>query len=94
MSAPAAVASRSSLLPLVVGWSAVLLWGGSPIATRIAVSGIDPVTTGVLRTPHDRFSCCPGTCLNAAFHRRHCRTLGTALACSLVVVGGCRRANR
>ena len=50
MSAPAAVASRSSLLPLVVGWSAVLLWGGSPIATRIAVSGIDPVTTGVLRT--------------------------------------------
>jgi len=50
VSAPAAVASRSSLLPLMVGWAAVLLWGGSPIATRIAVSGIDPLTTGVLRT--------------------------------------------
>lgn len=50
MTVPAAVAARSSVLPLVVGCSAVLLWGGSPIATRVAVGGIDPFTTGILRT--------------------------------------------
>ncbi len=41
---------RSGLMPLAVGWAAVLLWGGSPIATRLAVLGIDPVAVGVLRT--------------------------------------------
>src|SRR5262249_48833092 len=28
----------------------VLLWGGSPIATRLAVLGIDPAVVGLLRT--------------------------------------------
>ncbi len=51
MSAPAAAGgSRTSLLPLAIGWAAVLLWGGSPIATRFAVIGIDPVAVGLLRT--------------------------------------------
>ena len=50
MSVSTAAASRPNLLPLVVGWSAVLLWGGSPIATRLAVTGIDPLATGLLRT--------------------------------------------
>ena len=50
MSVSTAAASRPNLLPMVVGWSAVLLWGGSPIATRLAVTGIDPLATGLLRT--------------------------------------------
>jgi drug/metabolite transporter (DMT)-like permease len=41
---------RSGLMPLAVGWAAVLLWGGSPIATRLAVLGIDPAAVGILRT--------------------------------------------
>ncbi len=50
MTVTAAIASRSSLVPLAVGCMAVLLWGGSPIATRVAVTGIDPLTTGLLRS--------------------------------------------
>lgn len=51
MSAPAAMTpGRAGLLPLAVGWAAVLLWGGSPIATRLAVLGIDPLAVGLLRT--------------------------------------------
>jgi drug/metabolite transporter (DMT)-like permease len=50
MSAVAAQGSRFGLLPLSVGWLAVLLWGGSPIATRFAVLGIDPTAVGLLRT--------------------------------------------
>ena len=41
---------RLGLTPLAIGWAAVLLWGGSPIATRLAVLGIDPVAVGLLRT--------------------------------------------
>jgi drug/metabolite transporter (DMT)-like permease len=51
MSSPAAaMGGRSGLMPLAVGWVAVLLWGGSPIATRLAVLGIDPLAVGILRT--------------------------------------------
>jgi drug/metabolite transporter (DMT)-like permease len=51
MSSPAAALQpRAGLMPLAVGWAAVLLWGGSPIGTRFAVLGIDPVAVGVLRT--------------------------------------------
>lgn len=51
MSSPAAaMGGRSGLMPLAVGWMAVLLWGGSPIATRLAVLGIDPLAVGILRT--------------------------------------------
>ena len=41
---------RGGFMPLAVGWAAILLWGGSPIATRMAVLGIDPLAVGVLRT--------------------------------------------
>jgi drug/metabolite transporter (DMT)-like permease len=44
------MAARSGLMPLAIGWAAVLLWGGSPIATRLAVLGIDPASVGILRT--------------------------------------------
>lgn len=51
MSVPAAAMPlRRGLMPLAVGWAAVLLWGGSPIATRLAVLGIDPLAVGILRT--------------------------------------------
>ncbi len=51
MSVPAAASwVRPGLMPLAVGWAAVLLWGGSPIATRLAVLGIDPLAVGLLRT--------------------------------------------
>jgi drug/metabolite transporter (DMT)-like permease len=51
MSVPAAAAPlRGGLMPLAVGWAAVLLWGGSPIATRLAVVGLDPLAVGILRT--------------------------------------------
>jgi drug/metabolite transporter (DMT)-like permease len=41
---------RSGAMPLAIGWAAILLWGGSPIATRLAVLGIDPFAVGILRT--------------------------------------------
>jgi drug/metabolite transporter (DMT)-like permease len=51
MSVPAAAAPmRGGLMPLAVGWAAALLWGGSPIATRLAVLGMDPLAVGILRT--------------------------------------------
>jgi drug/metabolite transporter (DMT)-like permease len=46
----AATAIRPGLMPLAIGWAAILLWGGSPIATRFAVLGIEPVAVGILRT--------------------------------------------
>ena len=46
----AAARLRPGLMPLAIGWAAILLWGGSPIATRLAVLGIDPVAVGILRT--------------------------------------------
>ncbi len=39
---PAAVVSAALL--------AVVLWGGSPIATKLAVTGLDPLAVGTLRT--------------------------------------------
>jgi drug/metabolite transporter (DMT)-like permease len=51
MSSPAAaVQVRAGLMPLAIGWAAILLWGGSPVATRLAVLGIDPLAVGILRT--------------------------------------------
>ena len=41
---------RRGHMPLAIGWAAILLWGGSPIATRLAVLGIDPFAVGILRT--------------------------------------------
>ncbi|MDF2765548.1 MAG: O-acetylserine/cysteine export protein, partial [Rhodospirillales bacterium] len=41
---------RPGRMPLAIGWAAVVLWGGSPIATRFAVLGIDPLAVGILRT--------------------------------------------
>ncbi|HEX9771492.1 MAG TPA: EamA family transporter, partial [Kiloniellales bacterium] len=39
---PAAVVAAALL--------AVVLWGGSPIATKLAVAGLDPLAVGALRT--------------------------------------------
>jgi drug/metabolite transporter (DMT)-like permease len=42
--------SRLPLLPLAVAAAVVVLWGGSPVATKLAVTEIDPFAVGVLRT--------------------------------------------
>ena len=47
LSQPAKV---DSLAPLLVGITAVLIWAGTPVATRFAVDTIDPVAVGLLRT--------------------------------------------
>jgi drug/metabolite transporter (DMT)-like permease len=52
LAAPAA-ASRSGPSPLLIYGAAVFavtLWGGTPIATKIAVDGFDPLLVGVLRS--------------------------------------------
>jgi drug/metabolite transporter (DMT)-like permease len=44
-----AIARTASTAVLAAG-AAVLIWGGTPIATRIAVETIDPAMVGMLRT--------------------------------------------
>ena len=43
-------ASRAGSGAVLAAGAAVLIWGGTPIATRIAVDTIDPATVGMLRT--------------------------------------------
>ena len=38
------------MLPYLLASVAIILWGATPAATRIAVEGIDPVTVGLVRT--------------------------------------------
>lgn len=45
-----AVASVGSGAAVAAAGAAVLIWGGTPIATRIAVDTIDPAMVGMLRT--------------------------------------------
>lgn len=49
---PAGQGAPKSLLPAAYGAAAlaVLIWGGTPAATKFVVMGIDPVSAGVLRT--------------------------------------------
>jgi drug/metabolite transporter (DMT)-like permease len=44
--------AEKSVLPAAYGAAvfAILIWGGTPAATKFAVEGIDPMTAGVLRT--------------------------------------------
>ena len=37
-------------LPYLLATVAIILWGATPAATRLAVEGIDPVTVGLVRT--------------------------------------------
>ncbi len=37
-------------LPLIAAVTAVVIWGGTPIATRIAVNALDPAMVGMMRT--------------------------------------------
>lgn len=46
----AAAASAAPGSAAIAAGIAVLIWGGTPIATRIAVETIDPATVGMLRT--------------------------------------------
>ena len=50
--APALGMGAKSVLPAAYGAAAfaILIWGGTPAATKFAVLGIDPVTAGILRT--------------------------------------------
>jgi hypothetical protein len=42
--------SDSAALPYTVAFAAIVVWGATPAATRIAVSNIDPAAVGMLRT--------------------------------------------
>jgi drug/metabolite transporter (DMT)-like permease len=44
--------AEKSVLPAAYGAAAfaMLIWGGTPTAVRLAVDGIDPLTAGILRT--------------------------------------------
>jgi len=45
-----AIATSGSGAAIVAAAIAILVWGGTPIATRIAVESIDPAMVGMLRT--------------------------------------------
>ncbi len=42
--------ARSAGPAIAAAMAAILIWGGSPIATRIAVASLDPAMVGMLRT--------------------------------------------
>ena len=55
MSAPCAsaaqpVATGRQAAVLLAAYGAVVVWGASPLATKIAVTGLDPLAVGLLRT--------------------------------------------
>jgi drug/metabolite transporter (DMT)-like permease len=41
---------RSSLAPVVIAGLIMVVWGATPVATRLAVAELDPVFVGLLRT--------------------------------------------
>ena len=41
---------RSSLAPIVAAGLIMVIWGATPVATRLAVADLDPVHVGLLRT--------------------------------------------
>ncbi|MGH6962643.1 MAG: DMT family transporter, partial [Dongiaceae bacterium] len=44
------VPPRSSLAPIVTAGLIMIIWGATPVATRLAVADLDPVHVGLLRT--------------------------------------------
>jgi drug/metabolite transporter (DMT)-like permease len=42
--------TRSSLAPIVTAGLIMIVWGATPVATRLAVADLDPVHVGLLRT--------------------------------------------
>jgi drug/metabolite transporter (DMT)-like permease len=55
MSAPSAAAvepgaAARQVAVLVAAYGAVVLWGATPLATKVAVAGLDPLAVGLLRT--------------------------------------------
>ena len=47
---PAVALPRSSLAPILVAALIMVIWGATPVATRLAVAGLDPLHVGLLRT--------------------------------------------
>src|SRR5215468_12609932 len=41
---------RSALAPIVVAGLIMIVWGATPVATRLAVADLDPLHVGLLRT--------------------------------------------
>jgi drug/metabolite transporter (DMT)-like permease len=41
---------RSSLAPVVIAGLIMIIWGATPVATRLAVADLDPLFVGLLRT--------------------------------------------
>lgn len=41
---------NAAFIPYAVGFIAIFIWGGSPVATQLAIQSIDPLNVGVLRT--------------------------------------------
>ena len=41
---------RSSLAPILVAALIMVIWGATPVATRLAVADLDPLFVGLLRT--------------------------------------------
>ena len=41
---------RSSLAPVVTAGLIMLIWGATPVATRLAVADLQPIQVGLLRT--------------------------------------------
>jgi drug/metabolite transporter (DMT)-like permease len=44
------VPPRSSLAPIVTAGLIMIIWGATPVATRLAVADLDPIHVGLLRT--------------------------------------------
>jgi len=47
---PAETPARRSALPVVVALAVMVIWGGTPLFSKVAASEIDPVLVGILRT--------------------------------------------
>ena len=47
---PVVTVPRSPLAPIVIGGLIMIIWGATPVATRLAVADLDPLFVGLLRT--------------------------------------------
>ncbi len=47
---PASAASASPLVPMAVALAVMVVWGGTPLFTKVATRDIDPLQVGILRT--------------------------------------------
>ncbi len=46
---PAPLRTPATVVYAAAG-AAILIWSGTPVATKVAVAGADPITVGILRT--------------------------------------------